>query len=157
MAAHPQGGQYDEGYGHPPQATDSYYQDDHNQGYYDQHQEYPSHPNGVQHQDYQQQQQQQQQPQQHQQQPPPHGGGGGGGGGYYDEAFVTPHRLHGKRLTRHSGYYNADANNPYQQEGGYYDGHQQHGYQDEYYNDQYYDQGTPAAGQQPQYGQAGYG
>ena len=31
------------------------------------------------------------------------------------------------------------------------------GYQDEYYNDQYYDQGTPAAGQQPQYGQGGYG
>lgn len=54
------------------------------------------------------------------------------------------------------GYYNADASNPYQQDGGYYDGHQQ-GYQDEYYNDQYYDQGTPAAGQQPQYGQGGYG
>lgn len=60
-------------------------------------------------------------------------------------------------LTLNSGYYNADANNPYQQEGGYYEGHQQHGYQDEYYNDQYYDQGTPAAGQQPQYGQGGYG
>lgn len=62
-----------------------------------------------------------------------------------------------KMLTLNSGYYNADANNPYQQEGGYYEGHQQHGYQDEYYNDQYYDQGTPAAGQQPQYGQGGYG
>ena len=57
---------------------------------------------------------------------------------------------------KNSGYYNADANNPYQHEGGYYDGQQQ-GYQDEYYNDQYYDQGTPAAGQQPQYGQGGYG
>ena len=57
-----------------------------------------------------------------------------------------------------SGYYNADANNAYQHEGGYYDGqqHQQQGYQDEYYNDQYYDQGATAAGQQPQYGQAGY-
>ena len=58
-------------------------------------------------------------------------------------------------LTRCSGYYNADSNNPYHQDGGYYDGHQQ-GYQDEYYNDQYYDQGTPAAGQQPHYGQGGY-
>ena len=56
----------------------------------------------------------------------------------------------------HSGYYNADAHNPHQQDGGYYEGGHQ-GYQDEYYNDQYYDQGTPAAGQQPQYGQAGYG
>lgn len=54
-----------------------------------------------------------------------------------------------------SGYYNADANNPYHQDGGYYEGHEQ-GYQDEYYNDQYYDQGTHAAGQQPQYGQGGY-
>lgn len=54
-----------------------------------------------------------------------------------------------------SGYYNADANNPYQKEGGYYDGNQQ-AYQDEYYNDQYYDQGAPAAGQQPQYGPGGY-
>jgi len=46
--------------------------------------------------------------------------------GYYDE----------------SGYYNADANNPYQQDGGYYDGHDQ--YQGEYYDDGhggYYDQG----------------
>lgn len=60
------------------------------------------------------------------------------------------------KLTLRRGYYNADANNPYQQEGGYYDGQQQ-AYQDEYYNDQYYDQGTPAAGQQAQYGQAGYG
>lgn len=77
MAAHPQGGHYDDGYGHQPQPTDSYYQDDNNQGYYDQHQEYPSQPQGVQHQDYQQQQQQ------------PHGGGG-----YYDEAFVTPRQLH---------------------------------------------------------------
>lgn len=59
-------------------------------------------------------------------------------------------------FTRHSGYYNADATNPYQQDGGYYDGHQQ-GYHDDYYNDQYYDQGTPAAGQQHQYGQGGYG
>ena len=58
-------------------------------------------------------------------------------------------------FTYYSGYYNADANNPYQQEGGYYEGHQQ-GDQDEYYNDQYYDQGAPAAGQQPQYGQGGY-
>ncbi|KAI9852541.1 MAG: 1,3-beta-D-glucan synthase [Thelocarpon superellum] len=109
MSEHPQGGHYEEGYGHPQQGTDSYYQDEHNQGYYDQHQEYQQ----------------------------PHGGEG-----YYDE----------------SGYYNADPNNPYHQDGGYYDGNQQGGgYQDEYYNDQYYDQGAPAAGQQPQYGQGGYG
>lgn len=41
-----------------------------------------------------------------------------------------------------SGYYNADANNPYQQDGGYYDGHDQ--YQNDYYDDGqggYYDQG----------------
>ena len=42
-----------------------------------------------------------------------------------------------------SGYYNADPNNPYHQDGGYYDNHDQ--YQDEYYNngnnDGYYDQG----------------
>jgi 1,3-beta-glucan synthase len=37
-----------------------------------------------------------------------------------------------------SGYYNADANNPYHQDGGYYEGQQQEGY----YDDQYYDQGT---------------
>lgn len=60
------------------------------------------------------------------------------------------------QLMLDSGYYNADVNNPYQKEGGYYDGNQQ-GYQDEYYNDQYYDQGAPAAGQQSQYGQGGYG
>lgn len=59
-------------------------------------------------------------------------------------------------LTHRSGYYNADATNPYQQDGGYYDGHQQ-GYHDEYYNEQYYDQGAPAAGQHQQYGQNGYG
>lgn len=50
-----------------------------------------------------------------------------GADGYYDEA----------------GYYNADASNPYHQDGGYYEGHEQ--YQDEYYNnnggyDQGYDQ-----------------
>ncbi|OAA49501.1 beta-1,3-glucan synthase catalytic subunit [Metarhizium rileyi] len=52
------------------------------------------------------------------------GHGGQGGDGYYDE----------------SGYYNADQNNPYHQDGGYYDGNDQ--YQDEYYNGQggYYEQ-----------------
>ena len=64
MSGHPQGGQYDDGYGHHPQATDSYYQDDQGQGYYDQHQDYQHHGG----QDYQQQQQHH------------------GGGGYYDEA-----------------------------------------------------------------------
>jgi 1,3-beta-glucan synthase len=56
-----------------------------------------------------------------------------------------------------SGYYNADANNPYHQDGGYYEGQEYAGhYQDEYYNDQYYDQDAPAAGQQPYQGQGGY-
>src|SRR5277367_2001162 len=56
-----------------------------------------------------------------------------------------------------SGYYNADANNPYHQDGGYYEGQEHAGqYQDEYYNDQYYDQGAPAAGQQPYQGHGGY-
>jgi 1,3-beta-glucan synthase len=46
-----------------------------------------------------------------------------------------------------SGYYNADPNNPYHQDGGYYEGHDQ--YQDDYYNNNgYYDQG---------YDQGGYG
>jgi 1,3-beta-glucan synthase len=39
MSGHPQGGHYDDGYGHPHQPTDSYYHDD--QAYYDQHQDYP--------------------------------------------------------------------------------------------------------------------
>jgi 1,3-beta-glucan synthase len=47
-----------------------------------------------------------------------------------------------------SGYYNADPNNPYHQDGGYYDNHDQ--YQDEYYNngnnDGYYDQGHERGG-----------
>ncbi|RQM08347.1 hypothetical protein DH86_00003819 [Scytalidium sp. 3C] len=48
-------------------------------------------------------------------------------------------------------YYNADANNPYHQDGGYYEGHEQGGhYQDDYYNDQYYDQGG-AGGHQGQH------
>ncbi|EPE25990.1 hypothetical protein GLAREA_01902 [Glarea lozoyensis ATCC 20868] len=118
MSGHPQQpqgqaaqGHYDEGYGQHQQGnTDSYYQDDHGQPYYDNNDGYGD---------------QQHPPGQHPQ----------GGDGYYDE----------------SGYYNADANNPYQQEGGYYEG-QEHGGQDqdEYYNDQYYDQGAPAAGQHPQ-------
>lgn len=39
MSGHPQG-QYDDGYGHQPHGTDSYYQDEHNQGYYDNQHEY---------------------------------------------------------------------------------------------------------------------
>jgi len=117
MSGHPQQpnqGHYDDGYGQHPQHqqgnTDSYYQDDQNQGYYDQNGGYADNA-------------------QHRQ-------GGQGGDGYYDE----------------SGYYNADASNPYQQNGGYYEGGDQNGqYQDDYYNnDQYYDQGAPAAGQHGQ-------
>ncbi|KAI9833809.1 MAG: 1,3-beta-D-glucan synthase [Phylliscum demangeonii] len=35
MSGHPPAAHYEEGYGHPPQATDSYYQDDNGQAYYD--------------------------------------------------------------------------------------------------------------------------
>jgi 1,3-beta-glucan synthase len=36
MSGHPQGGQYDDGYNHHQEGnTDSYYQDEHNQAYYD--------------------------------------------------------------------------------------------------------------------------
>ena len=36
MSGHPQGRQYDDGYGHHQEGnTDSFYQDDHTQGYYD--------------------------------------------------------------------------------------------------------------------------
>lgn len=58
-------------------------------------------------------------------------------------------------LTCSSGYYNADATNPYHQDGGYYENNNQQ-YQDEYYNNGggnqqngYYDQGyeQPAGGQ----------
>ncbi|KAL2259500.1 hypothetical protein VTK26DRAFT_6802 [Humicola hyalothermophila] len=57
------------------------------------------------------------------------GRGGQQGDGYYDE----------------SGYYNADPNNPYHQDGGYYDNNDQ--YHDDYYNnDGYYDQGYDRGG-----------
>ncbi|KAI9830262.1 MAG: hypothetical protein M1819_005789 [Sarea resinae] len=46
MSAHPEGGYHDEAYGHPGQETDSYYQDDRAQGYYDQGQEYQQHQQG---------------------------------------------------------------------------------------------------------------
>ena len=46
MSGHPQG-QYDDGYGHHGQATDSYYQDEHDQGYYDQHQDYQQQHGGA--------------------------------------------------------------------------------------------------------------
>lgn len=62
------------------------------------------------------------------------------------EPSYVPNRNHNSDI--HSGYYNADPNSQYQQDGGYYEGHPQDAYQDEY-NDQYYDQVTPAAGQQP--------
>lgn len=36
MSGYPQGGHYDDGYGHHQEGnTDSYYPDEHNQGYYD--------------------------------------------------------------------------------------------------------------------------
>lgn len=75
MSSHPQGGQYDDGYGHQPPATDSYYQDDQNQTYYDNHQEYHQQTHTSQHQDYQQHQQSH------------------GAGGYYDESCVIYHSV----------------------------------------------------------------
>ena len=39
MSGHPQG-HYDDGYGHQTQPTDSYYQDEHGQAYYEHHQDY---------------------------------------------------------------------------------------------------------------------
>jgi 1,3-beta-glucan synthase len=140
MSGHPQGGQYDDGYGHGQGQghhqdgnTDSYYQDDQNHGYYDNNGGYADG---------------------HQQHPQ-------GADGYYDESYVYPFNpiiSTGQEIKIfNSGYYNADANNPYQQDGGYYEGNDHGGqYQDEYYNDQYYDQqGGPAAGQQPYQGQGG--
>jgi 1,3-beta-glucan synthase len=66
-------------------------------------------------------------------------------------------RIWPEELTCTSGYYNANANNPYHENGGYYEGHEQGGgggqYQDEYYDNQYYDNGHGAAGQQPYDGQ----
>lgn len=35
MSNHQHGGHYDDGYGHQEGNTDSYYHDEHNQGYYD--------------------------------------------------------------------------------------------------------------------------
>jgi len=70
------------------------------------------------------------------------------GEGYYDEGYVAFEAEAGNLAYRYNrGYYNADASDPYHQDGGYYEGHQ--GYQDYDYNDQYYDQG--AAGQQQHY------
>lgn len=60
MSGHPQG-HYDDGYGHQPPGTDSYYQDEQGQGYYDQ-QEYGNGGQGT------------------------YGQGQQGNGGYYDEA-----------------------------------------------------------------------
>lgn len=58
-----------------------------------------------------------------------------GGDGYYDE----------------SGYYNADPNNPYHQDGGYYDNQDQ--YQDDgYYDNGYYDQSYDQSGYNRQRG-----
>ncbi|KAI9868461.1 MAG: 1,3-beta-D-glucan synthase [Trichoglossum hirsutum] len=74
--------------------------------------------------------------------------------GYYDQhQDYQPHPQGGDGYYDETGYYNADPNNPYQQDGGYYDGQPHQGaYDDEYY-DQYYDQGAPAAGQHSHYGQ----
>ncbi|KAM7221933.1 glycosyltransferase [Rhypophila decipiens] len=73
-----------------------------------------------------------------------HTGGGraaaaGGGGAAYDAHGNTQN----DGYYDESGYYNADHNNPYQQDGGYYDNNDQ--YQDDYYNNNgYYDQNADA-------------
>ncbi|EXJ85784.1 1,3-beta-glucan synthase component FKS1 [Capronia coronata CBS 617.96] len=71
--------------------------------------------------------------------------------GYHDQQYDYGHnqQQYGEGYYDESGYYNADAANPYHNDGGYYEGHQ--GYQDDYYDGQYYDQG--AAGQQQHQGQ----
>lgn len=46
MSGHPQGGHYEDGYGHHPQPRDSYYQED-NQAYYDTQQGYQQQPHGT--------------------------------------------------------------------------------------------------------------
>ncbi|KAK3376613.1 glycosyltransferase family 48 protein [Lasiosphaeria ovina] len=73
---------------------------------------------------------------------------------YYDnhngyDAHGQPHDAHGQPHAEgyydESGYYNADSNNPHQQDGGYYEGQER--YQDEYYqNDGYYEQNYDQAG-----------
>jgi 1,3-beta-glucan synthase len=77
-------------------------------------------------------------------------GGQQHGEGYYDESYVANSaprvRCAVALLTAPSGYYNADPNNPYHQDGGYYNNHDQ--YHDDYYNsnDGYYDQGYDRGG-----------
>ncbi|KAK2628877.1 hypothetical protein QTJ16_001980 [Diplocarpon rosae] len=65
------------------------------------------------------------------------------GGGHYADPGHAGHHQGGDGYYDESGYYNADAHNPYQQDGGYYESHGEHGghYQDDYYDGQYYDQG----------------
>lgn len=133
MSGYPAGGggghEYHDGYG---QNTDSYYQDDHNGQYYDHDQNgYDAHGHDAH----------------------GHDAHGQQHDGYYDESSV-PHNLRPLLQSgtnhAHSGYYNADANNPYQQDGGYYEGHDQN----EYYDDGngYYDHYA----QNGQQGQSGY-
>lgn len=69
---------------------------------------------------------------------------------YYDNNGYDARGQQGDGYYDESGYYNADPNNPYQQDGGYYDGQDQ--YHDDYYNnnnntnDPYYDQGYDQGG-----------
>lgn len=55
----------------------------------------------------------------------------------------------------HSGYYNADSNNPYAADGGYYDSHDQHQGHGAAAGGEYYDDGQ--GGYYDNYGQGGYG
>ncbi|KAJ4387933.1 1,3-beta-D-glucan synthase [Gnomoniopsis smithogilvyi] len=71
------------------------------------------------------------------------------GGQYYDQHGYDAHGAQGQDgYYDESGYYNADANNPYHQDGGYYEGqegHDQH-YQDGYYEGGYYEGGHDQGG-----------
>ncbi|KAH9904559.1 glycosyltransferase family 48 protein [Xylariomycetidae sp. FL2044] len=76
-------------------------------------------------------------------------------GQYYDNGYDAHGNPHGNDgYYDESGYYNADASNPYHQDGGYYDGNNNgnHGNHENYQGD-YYDDGQ--GGYYDQYGQNG--
>ncbi|TKA74208.1 1,3-beta-glucan synthase component FKS1 [Cryomyces minteri] len=83
MSGHPQGGHYDDGYGHPQQEGDAYYQDEHNQAYYDHNQGYEHHAQQ-------------------------NGDGYYDEGGYYNGNELGEHPEHGAQYQQDNGYYGAN-------------------------------------------------
>ncbi|KAL2356035.1 1,3-beta-glucan synthase component-domain-containing protein [Cryomyces antarcticus] len=83
MSGHPQGGHYDDGYGHPQQEGDAYYQDEHNQAYYDHNQGYEHHAQQ-------------------------NGDGYYDEGGYYNGNELGEHPEHGAQYQQENGYYGAN-------------------------------------------------